>query len=359
MPLKTVFAPHINRTVKMGRTRPVKKGRKYLRLSDYLIKGQLPTPPDAVDYRKGASKSLRNIFLNDQLGDCVIAAGYHVTGTATGNAGGEFVATDKQITADYSAIGGYVPGDESTDQGCDEETGFAYWESHGFANGTKLIGHLTVDASNQNEVKTALWLFENVFFGTELPDEWISPFPSDDTTTWDVAGKPNPENGHAYQGVAYGVAGVIVDTWALYVTQTWKALAKYNTRGAGGQLFSLFTPDMLAKGQAKCPNGIDWASLIADFQAMGGTVVNPPPTPDPAPPAPTPAPPAPTPAPPAPSPSPAPAPSPTPEPPAPGLSLGQCEQAIRSYFKHSKRTVYSPGVAADDAVRALRKNWPA
>jgi len=27
--------------------------------------------------------------------------------------------------------------------------------------------------------------------------------------------------------------------------------------------------------------------------------------------------------------------------------------------KHTKRTVYSPGVAADDAVKALRKSWPA
>ena len=51
---------------------------------------------------------LGNVFLNDQLGDCVIAGGYHTIGTITANAGNPFVASTSQVTADYSAIGGYI-----------------------------------------------------------------------------------------------------------------------------------------------------------------------------------------------------------------------------------------------------------
>ena len=81
------------------------------------------------------------------LGDCVIAGGYHVEAVWTGNAGQLFTATDAQIVADYGAIGGYVPGDPSTDNGCDEQTAFNYWTKTGFANGTTLAGWLAVDAA--------------------------------------------------------------------------------------------------------------------------------------------------------------------------------------------------------------------
>ena len=73
---------------------------------------------------------------------------------------------------------------------------------------------------------------------------------------------------------------------------TWAAVAALCSAADGGDLFVMLTPDQLAKGQAKAPNGFAWADLVADFDAMGGKVtpVAPPaPTPPgPTPPAPTP-----------------------------------------------------------------------
>ena len=269
MPLKQIFAPHLNRTVKMGRRRPVARGPR-LYFKNYL---RLPAaPPPAADYSRPASSVLGNIYLNDQLGDCVIAGGYHVVGVETGNAGDLFTASDGQLIADYGAIGGYVPGDTSTDNGCDEATALNYWTETGFADGTKLVGWLAVDPTNRQEIQSALYLFENLFFGMELPDAWINPVPGSSGFTWDMAGPSDPSNGHCVIGVGYGQSGVTIDTWGLLGTLTYGAIAQYCAAAAGGELYAMLTPDQLAKGQSKAPNGVDWTELVSDFKSMGGNV---------------------------------------------------------------------------------------
>jgi len=288
--LKQVYAPSLKKNVVFGRKRPVAIG-PHLRASKYLA-ANLPAPPATCSYTSAAAQALAQMYGNDSLGDCVIAGGYHIVGVETGNAGKAFIATQKQIITDYSAIGGYVPSDPSTDQGCDEPTALNYWQNHGFANGTKILGWLSVDPSNLTQVQQVLWLFENVMFGVEMPDAWVNPFPSASGFTWGVSGAPDPENGHCFVGAGYNSAGVQIDTWAMMGTVTWAALQKYCAASAYGELYVMITPDQLAKGQTKAPNGFAWADLINDFNTLGGHVPVPP---APTPPAPTPTPPAPTP----------------------------------------------------------------
>jgi hypothetical protein len=266
--------------------------------------------PSTCDYSAKAAAVLADIYSNDNLGDCVIAAGYHIVGVETGNAGTAYRATSAQIVHDYSAIGGYVPGDPNTDQGCELPTALSYWQSHGFTDGTKLLGSIAVDATNLHEVQLACYLFENLFFGIDLPDAWIAPFPSDNGFVWDIAGGIDPQNGHCIMGMGYDTRGVKIDTWGMLGTLTWAAVAKYATATAGGELHVMLSPDQLAKGQTKAPNGIAWADLISDFDALGGQV------PVPAPPVPVP------PAPPPPSPNPPPA--------AKALTLAQVEKLLQT-----------------------------
>ena len=303
MPLKTIHSPFHNRHVKMGRTRPAKAASEHLRFRNYLRGVALPPPPATEEgWTSAGQPALSNIYDNDTLGDCVIAGGYHVEAVWTGNAGQLFTATNQQIIADYSAIGGYVPGDPSTDNGCDEQTALKYWTSTGFASGDKLAGWLAVNATNRTLLMQALYLFENVYFGVELPDAWINPMPQASGFTWDVAGSPDQQNGHCVVGVGYNAAGITIDTWGLLGTLTWAAVAKYMVPAAGGDAYILVSQAQLIKAQAKAPTGFDWPTLIADFDAMGGNVPAPvPPTPvnPPAPtPVPTPVPPTPTPVPP-------------------------------------------------------------
>ena len=341
--LKSVFVPSLNRMVKFGRRRPVSIGPKF-RLSNYL-RASLPSPPASCDYSAAAVQALAQMYGNDQLSDCVIAGGYHIVGVETGNAGKAFIATEAQIEKDYGAIGGYVPGDPSTDNGCDEVTAMNWWENHGFADGTKPLGWLAVNPADITEVMQAIYLFENCMFGVELPDAWVNPFPSSSGFTWDVAGDPDPDNGHCFIGCGYNAAGVKISTWGMLGTDTWAAVKKYCASSANGQLLVLITPDQLAKGAAKAPNGVAWADLIADFNAMGGNVPAPVPVPPaPAPPAPTP--PAPTP--------------PAPTPPAPVTAV-TLRQAI-SWSEAGLKTIHGSMTRsqAEAAVTSsLTKNWPA
>lgn len=312
--------------VVFGRKRPSPFTPK-LHLKNYLLHANLAAPPASVSYASKASASLSQMYLNDQLGDCVIAGGYHVVGTTTGNATGTpFIATQNQIIADYSAIGGYVPGDPNTDNGCDEQTALNYWKSHGFADGTKIAGWLAVDATNVTEVMQAMYLFENLFFGLELPDAWVNPFPSSSGFTWND-GTPDPNNGHCVVGVGYNAQGVQIDTWGMIGTMTWAAVSHLCSAAGGGELYVMLTPDMIAKGQTVAPNGLNWYQLATDFNTMGGSV------PVPVPPAPSPSP--------SPSPSPQPVPTPPPVPPQPVPSVVTLNEAIAW------------------ATKGLTQNWPA
>lgn len=285
-----VPAPLIRRTdLKLGRRRAIGRGPR-LHLANYLR--DLPPIPTAVDYTGPANEVLRDVMGNDIMGDCVIAAGYHIVGTETGNAGDLFHAQAPQIIGDYSAIGGYVQGDPSTDNGCNEVDALNYWTSHGFANGTKLLAWLSLNPQNKAELQAAQFLFENLLFGIELPDSWISPsFPMADGFTWDVAGVANPNNGHAVIGAGYDDKAITVVTWGLYGKLTYEAIATYCAPGSGGEIYVLLTPDQLQKGQTKAPNGVAWDELIADWNKLGGHAVPPdtpippplPPTPGPAP----------------------------------------------------------------------------
>ena len=293
--MKTVFAPHIGRHVKFGR-KPRDPGGVRLHLSDFISHAALPPIPATFSYAAKAAVPLADIYGNDTMGDCVIAAGEHLAAVATGNATGiPYHCTKAQIVAAYQAVGGYVPGDESTDNGCNEQTYFDYLRTHGFSDGTKLIAAISVNASSFSDVLAAAYLFENLFFGVALPDAWVAPFPAGPGFTWGVNGNADPNNGHAFLGIggtASGPgAGIDIDTWGLLGKITPGAIAAYAGPAGGGGLYTLLTPDILIKAVGKAPNGLAWDELIKAFDTLGGTV----PVPAPAPPAPAPAPPAPPP----------------------------------------------------------------
>ena len=257
-----------------GRKRPdpVKHAR-LLKFGDYVKLASLPIPPPECDYTPKALGPLSNVYDNDALGDCVIAGYYHVKAVATGNASGSpFLASDEQIVADYGAIGGYVPGKPETDQGCDEVTAIDYWRDHGDAAGTHILGAVLLDPTNVSLLQLALWLSENLYFGVELPDGWVNPMPSDSGFTWDVSGDPNPAQGHCFISAGYDRAGVKIDTWGMLGTLTYAACAKYAAGGVGGAVYSLITPDVLAKGATLAPNGVDWVALQADLSKLGAAV---------------------------------------------------------------------------------------
>lgn len=270
MPIKTLRDSK-GRTLRFGRKRPVSTGPRF-RLRNYLM-ASMAAPPETCDYRAPAVSALSRVYLNDTLANCVIAMVGHEAGIFTSGAGSPFIFSDAQLISLYSAIGGYVPGDPSTDNGCDEVTALNYWQNNGAPAGShKIAGWLSVDPANKAEYRTALWLFENLAFGVELPDAWISPFPSAPGFTWDVAGTPDPSNGHAFCASAYGDGCVLIDTWGMAGRLTDAAIQYYCAASQGGALYTVLSADAINKARQKAPNGIDWSQLVADFDSMGGSV---------------------------------------------------------------------------------------
>ena len=262
-----------SRVFKLGRRRPIARGLR-LSLRNYLMRA-LPPPPTTIDYSGPAQASIAQVYGNDNLGDCVIAGIAHLVGVFTGGAnnGQSYVYSSNDIIKLYGAIGGYVPDDPNTDNGCDEVTALNYWQENGAPVGSHQIsGWLAVSPNDQIEYRTALWLFENLYFGIELPDEWINPFPAQSGFVWDAASPSNPNNGHCVVGVGYTTGGVKISTWGMTGLITDAAIAQYASAGSGGQLYTVISQDAINKATQKAPAGFDWSQLVADFDSMGGNV---------------------------------------------------------------------------------------
>ena len=195
MSVKTIVHPVTGRSFKLGRRRPLTRGPR-IELRRYLS-AALPAAPASIDYSAKPAAFLSQILGNDALGDCTAAGAFHIGGTLLANAGQPIPFTDADVIKFYSATTGYVPGDEATDQGGDEQQVLAYWRATGLLPGQHQIsGWVAVDGTNQAEVEAALWLFENLYFGIELPEAWVNPMPSASGFTWGIAGGADPDNGH-------------------------------------------------------------------------------------------------------------------------------------------------------------------
>jgi hypothetical protein len=265
---KSIINPVTKKSLFFGRNRP-RFHFPRLSIKNYLGKA-LPNPPPSWNWRRLAMSSISQMYLNDTEGDCVIAEMCHSEGIFTGNAnGGPVIFTPDQVNTLYSAIGGYVPGDPSTDNGCDIQTALSYWGNKGLLNGElKNQGYLAVNPSDKTEIQIALFLFENLCFGVELPDAWINPVPEDSGFIWDVAGAPDPDNGHCFLGFGYDYGGVNISTWAMQGMITYNAIADYCSSGNSGELYTVLSEDSVNIAKSRAPNGFDWTQLLADFQAI-------------------------------------------------------------------------------------------
>ena len=230
-------------TLRLGRNRPVARCSALL-LGNYLTRGYA-APPAACNWTAAAEPALKKMYLNNKLGCCVIAWGAHMEGVLTGNASGApIIYTDKQIANQYSAIGGYVPGDASTDQGCDEETALNYWVQHGFAGGTKIAAWMRVNGADPGEVRAAIDLFGTVTFTAELPDAWIQNAPRPGFV-WAPAGPSDPNNGHCFGAASYTPTLFGDCTWGMQGSITPAAVAEYCVPAAGGGCYTVGTQDWI------------------------------------------------------------------------------------------------------------------
>ena len=254
---------------KTSRYRPRARGLR-LRLGSYLLKS-LPTPPASIDYTVKAKEWLSRILKNDVLSDCTAAGAFHIAGAWLANNLSNISFDDSDVVKFYSLTTGYDPLKPETDQGGDEETVLNYWVNYGLGTtpNHQAQAWVAVNAADFNEVKTAIWLFGNIYIGASMPDAWVSPEPETENWTWDAAGPPVDDNGHCFCAFGYdAVDRVRISTWGMVGNLTKQGLAKYGVHSAGGECYSILGSDWIDIAKQRAPNGFDALQLASDITDM-------------------------------------------------------------------------------------------
>lgn len=199
-------------------------------------------------------------MLNDQLGDCTCACAGHMIQDWTARTYGMITPTDAQILSAYEAIGGYVPGNESTDNGCAITDVLNYWQNTGIA-GRKIIGWAEIDVTNLTAVKQAIQIFGGIDIGFNVPqsamDEFNAGQPWNDTTDTNI------EGGHSVPVLSYGSQGCTCVTWAKLQPMSWDFWKTFVD-----EAYALITQDFLTSAQKSPIFGFDLPTLQADLQAL-------------------------------------------------------------------------------------------
>jgi hypothetical protein len=245
--------------VKLGKKAP-RIDKRTLRLAKYL-KAALPAPPAEVSWiTKLVAAEPIPIYLNDKLGDCVIAAAAHMIQQWTFYAGHPSQPSDADVLAGYEDVGGYQPGNPSTDNGTNMLDFLNYWRQTGLA-GHKIAAYLMVDWTDDVEVRQAIHLFGNLYFGIQLPvsaqgqDKWIVP----DGGIYGPDGQPGSWGGHCIPLVASSPETRTCETWGTTLKMSHNFSDDY-----GDEAYVVLSQDWI-NSSGLSPDGFDFAQLRADL----------------------------------------------------------------------------------------------
>lgn len=244
-------------TVRLGRNKP-KKVLNCPSLVNFLSTGAPVKPPDRVDYFSKARESVARMYLNDQLGCCVISGKAHSIGSWTANdadSGGQVQATDDEIRQQYRSWCG--PGDN----GCVITDVLDAMARGGFRAGGKvhgLGGYVSCDWRSRDLLRAAVYAFGPVTLGINLPSAWTS------NAVWDVT--PTPiVGGHDVCVLGYDERGLNVASWGRLYLITWAAVA--DPRFVE-ECYALLSPDWY-NGDNVAPSGFSVGQLKAALAAVG------------------------------------------------------------------------------------------
>ena len=250
-----------NRTVKLGK-QAARLDARTLQFSNYLKAAAPPAPPKVEDWTKKVKEW--PMMLNNTLGDCTCACAGHMIEewTTYAHAPG-FIPADQQILQVYEAVGGYKPGDPSTDKGAVILDVLNYWRQTGIA-GHPITAYVSLEPKNHEDVKDAVYLFGNCYLGVQLP------LSAQNQKVWSVPpggptgqGAPGSWGGHAIPIVQYDSRGVTVITWGEPLRATWSFLDAYCD-----EAYAVLSADWIAAND-QAPSNFDLAQLQADLGQIG------------------------------------------------------------------------------------------
>lgn len=242
---------------------------KYLDPRTQLSRAGLPPVALSADVDRASAVQSWPMYLNDQLGDCTIAAIGHMYGAWTQYAGSaEALFTDDQIQAVYSRVGGYVPGDPSTDNGCAMQDVLTDQQSNGITDqGGKLhqVAGFAAFGNPADEVLLGqvLDVFGTVYVGINVQQNMETEFADQQPWTWDPSPDAQVIGGHAIclqRRLGSGRAPLEYVTWGALQPATTGFQA-----GASEEAWAVVTQDWL-QANGTTVEGLDLQQLLADMQ---------------------------------------------------------------------------------------------
>jgi hypothetical protein len=148
-------------------------------IDDFMLPGhrRFGLVPPTISY--AATAITWPMDLNDQLGDCVIAGMDHVQMAISYalSSGSCQSWGDELVTGLYEQIGGYVPGDPSTDNGCVIQDALGFWRKNAIAGQEILFFGALRNWQRPNRVR-AMQVFGPLITGYQLPESAEQQFPS-------------------------------------------------------------------------------------------------------------------------------------------------------------------------------------
>jgi hypothetical protein len=244
---------------KLGKL-PARPGAVKLKLTDYIDKTALLTPPKTFGHQNLVPSNDWGMLGNDQFGDCVWAGAAHETILWNEEAGRYVRFEDYAVLSDYSAVTGFKPTDPNTDQGTDMQVAASYRRKTGVVDAGgkrhKIAAYLAIKPRNMSELQQAMYLFSNVGIGIKFPSSAMAQF--DGGLPWSVVKGARIDGGHYIPAVGYDSTYVYVVTWGKLQKMTWAFFAKYCD-----EALAYLSSEMLTNG--KSPEGFDLAGLQADL----------------------------------------------------------------------------------------------
>jgi len=269
-----------------GRVAPATPHRLKLHDPRYALNlASWPATPSSTSYGSApaAQACLGDILGNDKLGDCTEADQYHRQALRQAAAGASVFHPPLDVVVwTYSRDGGYVAGDPSTDQGCDETVVLTNARNLGIKSGSGVYqssGFVAIDGSNRDLVRAAVSMFVGAPICAALDQRWIDA--AAPGATWAVP--PGgyvavPSNGHCFTLADQTEHDLGIWSWAMPLRLTYDALAAATSAANGGALYIEVDADILAAASQSAPDALDWAALQADFALLSTPVVTPPST---------------------------------------------------------------------------------